>query len=109
MILFSSCEGVMTISGNIISDKTATPVEGAKIELLDIPPAVHFDSLRNAYDSSFFSDTTGHFTGRSKMIGMVFGPPKYRLRITKNGFRALVININPKDKTRSHLFALTEN
>ena len=109
IILFSSCEGVIRISGKIISDKTETPVEGAKIELLDIPPAIHFDSLRNAYDSSFLSDKNGNFTASSRIMGMIFGPPKYRIRITKNGYQAIEIKINPKDKNRSNLFKLIEN
>ena len=107
--LFSSCPGILKISGKIVSDKTETPIEGAKIELLDIPPAVHFDSSRNVYDSSFLSDKNGNFTASSIMRRMIFGLPKYRIRITKSGYQILEIKINLKGKNGSNLFKLIEN
>ena len=54
ILLLASCEGIIKLSGRVIAEKNETPIEGAKIELLDILPMIHFDSLRNAYDSSFF-------------------------------------------------------
>ena len=106
--LFSSCPGIFKISGKIVSDKTDTPIEGAKIELFDIPPTVHFDSSTNVYDSSFLSDKNGNFTASSTMRRMIFGLPKYRIRITKSGYQILEIKINLKGKNPSNLFKLIE-
>jgi hypothetical protein len=56
--LFSSCPGILKISGKIVSDKTETPIEGAKIEVLDVHPVVNFDS-------PFLSDKNGNFNASS--------------------------------------------
>jgi hypothetical protein len=100
--LFSSCPGILKISGKIVSDNTETPIEGAKIELLDIHQAVHLDS-------SFLSDKNGNFTASSVMRRMIFGLPKYRIRITKSGYQILEIIINLKGKNGSDLYKLIEN
>ena len=106
--LFSSCPGIFKISGKIVSDKTDTPIEGAKIELFDIAPSVHFDSSGNVYAPSFLSDRNGNFTASSRMRRMIFGLPKYRIRITKSGYRILEIKINLQGRTGSNLFKLIE-
>ena len=106
--LFSSCPGIFKISGKIVSDKTDTPIEGAKIELFDIAPSVHFDSSGNVYAPSFLSDKNGNFTASSRMRRMIFGLPKYRIRITKSGYRIFEIKINLKGKNGSDLFKLIE-
>ena len=100
--LFSSCPGILKISGKIISDKTENPIEGARIELLDIHQVVH-------PDSSFLSDKNGNFTARSIMRKMIFGLPKYRMRITKSGYHILEIMINLNSPNESNLFKLIEN
>ena len=100
--LFSSCPGILKISGKIVSDITDTPIEGAKIELLDINQVVHFDS-------SFLSDKNGNFTASSSMRRMIFGLPKYRIRIIKSGYQILEIKINLKGKNESNIFRLLEN
>ena len=100
--LFSSCPGILKISGKIVSDKTETPIEGAKIELLDIHPVVNFDS-------PFLSDKNGNFNASSSMRRMIFGLPKYRIRITKSGYQILEIIINLKGKNGPNLFKLIEN
>ena len=107
--LFSSCPGIFKMSGKIISDKTDTPIEGAKIELFDIPASVDLDSSRNIYDQSFLSDKNGNFTASSIMKRMIFGLPKYRIRITKSGYQILEIKIDLKGKTASSLYRLIEN
>jgi hypothetical protein len=94
LILLSSCEGFIKLSGKIVSGTSGKEIEGVKIELLDIPPILHFDSTTNTYkDSVFVSDKNGLFTVHSRMVGMIFGPPKYRLRITKDGFQTSEIKI----------------
>lgn len=100
--LFSSCPGILKISGKIISDKTETPIEGARIELLDIHQVVHLDS-------SFLSNKNGDFTTKSIMRRMIFGLPKYRIRVTKSGFQILEIMIDLKDSNKPYLFKLIEN
>ena len=100
--LFSSCPGILKISGKIVPDKTETPIEGAKIELLDIDQFVHLDS-------SFLSDKNGNFTASSIMRRMIFGLPKYQIRITKTGYQILEIIINLKGKNGSNLYKLIEN
>jgi hypothetical protein len=100
--LFSSCPGMLRISGKIVSDKTGSPIEGAKIELLDIDQVVNFDS-------SFHSDENGNFTASSTMRRMIFGLPKYRIKITKNGYQILETIINLKDKNGSNLYKLIAN
>lgn len=106
--LFTSCPGIIKISGKIVSDKTDTPIEGAKIELFDITLPVHFDSSGNVNDPSFLSDKNGNFTASSRMRKMIFGLPKYRIRITKSGYQILEIKINLKGKNESNLFRLIE-
>ena len=100
--LFSSCPGILKISGKIVSDKTKTPIEAAKIELLDIDQFVHLDS-------SFLSDKNGNFTTSSILRRMIFGLPKYQIRITKTGYQILEIIINLKGKNGSNLYKLIEN
>ncbi len=100
--LFSSCPGILKITGKIVSDKTETPIEGAKIELLDFHQVVHLDS-------SFLSDKNGNFTASSSMRRMIFGLPKYRIRITKSGYQILETLINLKGKNVWNLYKLIEN
>ena len=100
--LFSSCPGILKISGKIVSDKTETPIEAAKIELLDIDQVVHLDS-------SFWSDKNGNFTASSIMRRTIFGLPKYQIRITKTGYQILEIIINLKGKNGSNVYKLIEN
>ena len=107
--LFSSCPGIFKISGRIISDKTDTPIEGAKIELFEIPPSVDLDSSRNVPTQSFLSDQNGSFTASSIMRRMIFGLPKYQIRITKTGYQILEIKINLQNKNVLNLFKLIEN
>jgi hypothetical protein len=40
---------------------------------------------------------------------MIFGLPKYRIRITKSGYHILEIIINLKGKNGPNLFKLIEN
>lgn len=107
--MFSSCPGIFKFSGKIVSDKTETPIEGAKIELIDIPPHVHLGSSKNIYDSSSLSDKNGRFTASSIMRRMIFGLPKYRIRITKSGYENIEIKIDLKGKSSPNLFRLIEN
>jgi hypothetical protein len=76
---------------------------------LHIPPVVHFDSAGNIYDSYFLSDKNGNFNASSTMKRMIVGLPKYRIRITKNGYRVLDFIIDLKAKTGSGIFRLLEN
>ncbi len=99
--LFSSCPGIFKISGKIVSDKTETPIEAAKIELLDIQQVVQPDSF-------FLSDKDGKFTASLIMRKMIFGLPKYQIRITKTGYQILEVIINLKDKNASNLYKLIE-
>jgi len=43
------------------------------------------------------------------MMGMIFGPPKYRIRITKSGYQTLEIKVNPKEKHVPNVIKLVEN
>jgi len=92
--LFSSCPGIFKFSGKIVSDKTETSIEGAKIELLDIPPHIHFGLSKNVYNSSSLSDKKGSFTKSSIMKKMTFGLPRYRIRIIKSGYQNIEIKID---------------
>ena len=95
--LFSSCPGILKISGKIVSDKTEAPIEAAKIDQF-----VHLDS-------SFLSAKNGNFTASSIMRRMIFGLPKYQIRITKTGYQILEITINLKGKNGSNVYKLIEN
>lgn len=93
LVFFSSCEGYIRLSGKIVAENNKE-IEGAKIELLDVPPIDHYDPVTNTYkDSIFVSDKNGLFTVHSKMIGMLFGIPKYKIRISKDGFQTSEIRI----------------
>ncbi len=97
LALFTSCEGIIRLSGKVISSDSAKEIEGAKIELLDLPPILRFDSTTNSYkDSVFISDNNGLFTVQSRMVGMVYGMPKYRIRVTKEGYQTLELKITKK-------------
>jgi hypothetical protein len=81
--------------GKIVSENSKKEIEGAKIQLLDLPPVLHFDSTTNSYkDSVFISDNNGLFTVQSRMVGMMYGMPKYRIRLTKDGYQTLELKIN---------------
>lgn len=105
--LFSSCPGKFKLSGKIISDKTDNPIEGAKIELFDIR-AVDLALAKNVNDQSSLSDTNGNFTASSIMRRMIFGLPKYQIRITKSGYQIFELKINLNNKKRPGLFRLIE-
>lgn len=106
--LFSSCPGILKLSGKIISDKTDNPIEGAKIELFDIR-GVDLALARNVRDQPSLSDTNGNFTSRTVMRRMIFGLPKYQIRITKSGYQIFEIKINLKNKKLPNLFRLLES
>ena len=99
--LFSSCPGIFKMSGKIVSNNTQNPIEGAQIELQDIQQAVH-------HNESYLSDKNGNFTASSTMRRMVFGLPKYRIKITKSGFHPLETFINLNGKEQENLFKLLE-
>ena len=105
--LFSTCPGIFKLSGKIISDKTDKPIEGAKIEMFDIG-AVNLTIAKNVYDQSFLSDNNGNFTASSIMRRMIFGLPKYQIRITKSGYQIFEIKINLNNKKIPDLFRLIE-
>ncbi len=105
--LFSSCPGIFKLSGKIISDKTDNPIEGAKIELFDIR-ALDRASAKNIYDQYSMSDNNGNFTASSIMRRMIFGLPKYQIRITKSGYQIVEIKINLNSKKIPDLFRLIE-
>ncbi len=99
LVLLSSCEGIIRMTGKIVAEDSGKEIGDARIELLDIPPIQYFDSLTNTIkDSVFVSKTNGVFTVHSKMIGMVFGPPKYRIRITKEGYQTTEIEMNKQTR-----------
>ncbi len=99
--LFSSCPGILKISGKIVSDKTDIPIEAANIELFDIDQKVH-------QNSSVLSDKNGRFTATSIMRKMIFGFPKYQMKITKSGYHILEISINLKSNFQSNVYRLIE-
>ena len=100
--LFSSCPGIFKISGKVISGKTEEPVEGAKIELIDV------DKMGQT-DSFFFSDNNGNFSANSIMRRMLFGLPTYQMRITKSGYQTFEIILNLESKNQSNLYKLIKN
>jgi len=92
--LLTSCEGFVRLRGKIIDGDLKKVISGAKIELLDLPPIAHYDSITNTLkDSIFVSDKNGLFTVQSKMVGMIYGMPKYRIRISKEGYQTLELKI----------------
>jgi len=105
--LFSNCPGIFKLSGKIISDKTDKPIEGAKIEIFDIG-TVNLATTKNVYDQSFLSDNNGNFTASSIMRRMIFGLPKYQIRITKSEYQIFEIKIDLKNKKIPDLFRLIE-
>ena len=100
--LFTSCPGIFTISGKVISDKTEIPIEAAQIELLDIKHKLQQESF-------FFSDKDGKFTASSVMRKMLFGLPTYQMTITKSGYQNLEITLNLTGNKESNLYRLLEN
>ena len=97
VILLTSCEGFIRLRGKIVSENSKNEIEGAKIELLDLPPIQHFDSTTNSYkDSIFISDNNGLFTVQSRMVGMMFGVPEHRIRVSKEGYQTLELKITKK-------------
>ena len=108
LVLLTSCEGFIRLRGKIVSENSKKEIEGAKIELLDLPPIERFDSTTNSYkDSVFISDNNGLFTIQSKMVGMMFGMPKYRIRVTKDGYQTLELKINKQ--TAKELYSPTDS
>lgn len=103
IFLFTSCEGIIQLSGKLVSEDTGKEIENARIELLDVPPILHFDSTTNTFkDSIFTSNEKGLFSVHSRMVGMIFGPPKFRIRITKDGYETEEILFNRR--TSKELF-----
>jgi hypothetical protein len=94
VVVLSSCEGFVVVNGYIKSSKDNSNVVNAKIELLDVPMQKSYDSSKHKIiDLIILSDSNGHFIAHSQMIGMV-RPPKYRIRITKEGFKTEEIKFN---------------
>jgi hypothetical protein len=82
------------LRGKIIDGGSKKEISGAKIELLDLPPIACYDSVTNSFiDSIFISNESGRFTVQSKMVGMIYGVPKYRIRISKEGYQTLELKI----------------
>jgi hypothetical protein len=93
-IVLSSCEGFVVVKGHIKSSRDKSNIVNAKIELLDVPMQKSYDSSKHKIsDLVILSDSNGHFIAHSQMIGMV-RPPKYRIRITKEGFKTKEIKFN---------------
>jgi hypothetical protein len=61
-----------------------------------------YDSSKHKItDSPILSDSNGHFIAHSKMIGMVL-TPKYRIRITKEGFKTKEIKFNYEKNSKDN-------
>ena len=110
ILFLTSCEGYIILSGKITSEKNGVGIEAVKVELLDIPPRDYYDSVRNVYvDSFFYSNENGNFIARSKMISMVYGAPKYRIRVSKSGYQTQEIKISKNKRDSVFLIKLKEN
>jgi hypothetical protein len=97
------------MSGKIISGKTDQPIEGATIELFDIFIAEQNATATNFNNLPFLSDKDGRFKATSVMRKMIFGLPKYKMRIIKTGYETLEIDISLKDKPKSDPYKLIES
>ena len=106
--LLTSCEGFVRLHGKLIDGDSKKEISGAKIELLDLPPIARYDSVTNRFeDSIFISDKNGLFTVQSKMVGMMYGTPKYRVRISKEGYQTLELKITKQ--TVKELYSPTDS
>ena len=94
LISLTSCEGFIFVKGTIKSSKTNEFIEGARIELVDLPIEKVYDSTNeNSIDKIILSDRYGKFSFRSQMIGMV-KVPRYKIRVSKKGYKTVEIKFN---------------
>lgn len=77
--LLTSCEGVKMTSGIVVSESTGKPLPNSEINVLN-----------NVGDSTK-TDSLGQFIIRTGLTGMMFGGPKFKFEVKKEGYEAQII------------------
>jgi hypothetical protein len=84
-LFLMSCEGMKVFTVTVFSNETEQAISEADVYF--------YDRRGNTIDSTK-TDSLGHVIFDSGFTGMMFGGPKFRYRIIKEGF----ITIEGKDK-----------
>ncbi|HKC35859.1 MAG TPA: hypothetical protein VKB95_07340 [Chitinophagaceae bacterium] len=74
ILFFESCEGVKTLTGTVISEKTGTPISHAEIV------------VKKSRKELIKTDTSGNFLINSRFTSMMFGGPRFVFEIRKDGY-----------------------
>ncbi|MDF1674892.1 MAG: hypothetical protein P1U44_04170 [Vicingaceae bacterium] len=79
-ILFTSCEGMKVIAVTVVSAENEEPISDAN---------VYFLNRKGIAKDSTKTDSLGRVTFDSGFTGMMFGGPKFKYKIVKDGFVTL--------------------
>lgn len=77
--LLLGCEGMKMISGIVVSESTGKPIVNAEINVL------------NNIGDSTRTDSSGRFTIKTGFTGMMFGGPKFKFEVRKDGYETQII------------------
>jgi hypothetical protein len=89
LIIFSGCEGMKMVSPTVVSAVSGKPVEGVAINVL------------NGAGDSTQTDSLGQFRLGTGLTGMMFGGPKFKFEVKKDGYETQVIKSKfPPDTIR---------
>lgn len=79
-IISSSCEGMKVIAVTVVSAENEEPISSAD---------VYFLNRKGLATDSTKTDSLGRVTFDSGFTGMMFGGPKFKYKIEKDGFVTL--------------------
>jgi hypothetical protein len=78
-IVFTNCEGVKFISGTVISADNGQAITHAEIYVM------------NNVGHSTGTDSLGRFTVKTGLTSMMFGGPKFKFEVRKDGYESQVV------------------
>ncbi len=78
-ILLFGCEGMKQMSGIVVSETTGKPLQDVEINVL------------NNIGDSTKTDSLGRFTIKTGLTGMIFGGPKFKFEVRKDGYETQIV------------------
>jgi hypothetical protein len=91
-LILTSCEGIAHITGTVTDKSTKKAIPQANVTCINstklgIPTVI--DSLKEGSSNQYtiITDSLGKFEMHSGFMGFVFGVPKFKLKIQKDGYK----------------------
>ncbi len=78
-VFLIGCEGLKKMSGIVVSETTGAPLQYVEINVL------------NNIGDSTKTDSLGVFTIKTGLTGMMFGGPKFKFEVRKDGYETQII------------------